>query len=127
MALARTPVFDSLRERYPYTRLNASGRAVGLADGQMGNSEVGHLNLGAGRVIKQDILRVDEAIEDGSFFELPALVDAARHVRGTSGRLHLMGLVSDGGVHSHVRHLVALLELARKRLISLFDSPGPRP
>ena len=114
MALARTPVFDSLWERYPRTRLDASGRAVGLVNGQMGNSEVGHLNLGAGRVIKQDILRIDEAIEDGSFFEREALVDATGHVRGTGKTLHLMGLVSDGGVHSHLRHLVALLELVRR-------------
>ncbi len=114
MALARTPVFDSLWERYPRTRLDASGRAVGLADGQMGNSEVGHLNLGAGRVIKQDILRIDQAIEDGSFFEGEAFLDGIRHARKTGGRLHLMGLVSDGGVHSHLRHLAALLELARR-------------
>ncbi len=114
MALARTPVFDGLWERYPRTRLDASGRAVGLVDGQMGNSEVGHLNLGAGRVIKQDILRIDEAIEDGSFLEREALLDAIRHVRGGEGTLHLMGLVSDGGVHSHLGHLEALLELARR-------------
>ncbi len=79
----------------------------------MGNSEVGHLNLGAGRVVKQDILRIDEAIEEGGFFENPAFLDAIGHVRETGGTLHLVGLVSDGGVHSHLRHLIALLELAR--------------
>ena len=88
---------------------------MGLADGQMGNSEVGHLNLGAGRVVKQDILRIDEAIEDGGFFENPVFLDAIGHVRETGGTLHLMGLVSDGGVHSHLRHLIALLELARRQ------------
>jgi 2,3-bisphosphoglycerate-independent phosphoglycerate mutase len=112
VALARTPVFDDLREKYPFTTLNASGRAVGVSEGQMGNSEVGHLNLGAGRVVKQDILRIGESIEDGSFFTNPALVGAAAHARERGSTLHLLGLVSDGGVHSSLQHLLALLELA---------------
>jgi len=115
VALARTPCFDSLREKYPRTTLSAHGPAVGLRDGMMGNSEVGHLNLGAGRVVKQDILRIDEAIESGDFFDRDALVDAVEHVRESGGTLHLAGLVSDGGVHSHLDHLEALLDLARRR------------
>ena len=98
---------------YPHTELSASGRDVGLPDGQMGNSEVGHLNLGAGAVVKQDLARIDDAIADGSFFENEALLaacDAAR--RSPRGRLHLMGLVSDGGVHSGWEHIEALIELA---------------
>ena len=114
VALARTPVFDNLWEKYPHTTLDASGRAVGLSDGQMGNSEVGHLNLGAGRVVKQDILRIDESIEEGDFFENETLVGAAVHARERGTTLHLMGLVSDGGVHSSLTHLFALLELARR-------------
>jgi 2,3-bisphosphoglycerate-independent phosphoglycerate mutase len=106
--LAETPVFDSLWERWPHTTLVTHGPAVGLPEGQMGNSEVGHLNLGAGAVVKQDLLRIDEAIEDGSFFENEALRAAC-----DTGRLHLLGLVSDGGVHSSLDHLRALVELAR--------------
>jgi Metalloenzyme superfamily/BPG-independent PGAM N-terminus (iPGM_N) len=101
--LASTPVFDELWDRYPRTTLSASGRAVGLPDGQMGNSEVGHLNLGAGSVVKQDLARIDDAIADGSFFENPVLKAACEAARQSPrGRLHLMGLVSDGahrGVH----------------------------
>jgi 2,3-bisphosphoglycerate-independent phosphoglycerate mutase len=112
---ADTPVFDSLWERYPRTQLAASGRAVGLPDGQMGNSEVGHLNLGAGAVVKQDLLRIDDAIADGTFFENPALVSACERARNSPrGRLHLMGLVSDGGVHSGWSHIEACIELAAR-------------
>src|SRR5579871_6702301 len=111
--LARTPVFDRLWAEYPHTQVAASGRAVGLPDGQMGNSEVGHTNLGAGRVVRQDLVRIDDDIESGAFFENPVLVEACE--RGRAGALHLLGLVSDGGVHSHVRHLRALQELARRR------------
>jgi len=107
IALADTPVFDELWEKHPHTTLTTHGPAVGLPEGQMGNSEVGHLNLGAGAVVKQDLLRIDEAIEDGSFFENEAL----RAACGTE-RLHLLGLVSDGGVHSSMDHLRALIELA---------------
>jgi 2,3-bisphosphoglycerate-independent phosphoglycerate mutase len=108
--LAATPVFDRLWAQYPHTQLDASGRAVGLPDGQMGNSEVGHTNLGAGRVVRQDLVRIDDDLESGAFFSNPVLVDACRRARGSA--LHLMGLVSDGGVHSHLRHLRGLLELA---------------
>lgn len=112
--LARTPVFDEIWEKYPHARLDVSGRSVGLRDGMMGNSEVGHLNLGAGRVVEQDILRIDEVIASGAFFENEVLRSAADHVRETGGTFHLAGLVSDGGVHSHIDHLVALLEFARR-------------
>src|SRR5439155_18024042 len=113
---ASTPVFDELWERYPHTQLSASGRDVGLPDGQMGNSEVGHLNLGAGAIVKQDLARIDDAVADGSFFENPALTAACEAAReGPRGRLHLMGLVSDGGVHSGWEHLIALIELAARQ------------
>jgi len=105
--LADTPVFDELWERWPHTTLVTYGPAVGLPEGQMGNSEVGHLNLGAGAVVKQDLLRIDEAIEDGSFYENDALRAAC-----DTERLHLLGLVSDGGVHSSLDHLRALVDLA---------------
>ena len=110
---AETPVFDRLWGSCPHTTLSASGRDVGLPDGQMGNSEVGHLNLGAGAVVKQDLLRIDEAIADGSFFEnevMKAACEAARS--GPRGRLHLVGLVSDGGVHSGWEHIEACIEMA---------------
>ena len=110
--LADTPTFDRLWATCPHTQLDASGRAVGLPDGQMGNSEVGHTNLGAGRVVRQDLVRIDDDIESGAFFENAVLVDACRQARGSA--LHLLGLVSDGGVHSHLRHLRALIELARR-------------
>ncbi len=110
---ARTPNVDRLWNEYPHTLIQASGPWVGLPDGQMGNSEVGHLNIGAGRVVYQDIVRIDRAIRDGSFFEIPVLVDAMGRSKAT-GALHLMGLLSDGGVHSHQRHLDALLELAKR-------------
>ena len=105
--LANTPVFDELWARYPHTRLAAGGRAVGLPEGQMGNSEVGHLNLGAGAVVRQDLTRIDDAVEDGSLAENPVL----RGAFAGAERVHLLGLVSDGGVHSGFRHLQALIEL----------------
>jgi 2,3-bisphosphoglycerate-independent phosphoglycerate mutase len=105
--LADTPVFDELWERWPHTTLTAWGPAVGLPEGQMGNSEVGHLNLGAGAIVKQDLLRIDEAIEDGYFFENEVLREAC-----DKGRLHLLGLVSAGGVHASTEHLKALVKLA---------------
>ena len=108
--LAGTPVFDELWEKHPHTTLTTHGPAVGLPEGQMGNSEVGHLNLGAGAVVKQDLLRIDEAIEDGSFFENETLRAAC-----DTERLHLLGLVSDGGVHSSMGHLRALIELAGRQ------------
>jgi 2,3-bisphosphoglycerate-independent phosphoglycerate mutase len=109
--LADTPVFDRLWAEYPHTTLEASGEAVGLPPGQMGNSEVGHLTIGSGRILLQDLIRVNRAIEDGSFFENPALVGAFE--RGES--VHLLGLVSYGGVHSHIDHLKALLRFAPEK------------
>lgn len=112
--LADTPVFDELTAQYPGTTLVASGGAVGLPDGQMGNSEVGHLTMGAGRVLLQDLVRVNKAVEDGSFFENTALTAAVRRAAERGGDVHLLGLVSHGGVHSHLRHLQALLELSAR-------------
>ncbi len=111
---ANTPFVDSLVEDHPSAVLQASGRPVGLPEGQMGNSEVGHTNLGAGSVVWQEILRISKAIEDGSFFENDALVEAARHAKANDGKLHLMGCFSDGGVHSHLEHVYGLLALARR-------------
>jgi 2,3-bisphosphoglycerate-independent phosphoglycerate mutase len=113
--LAETPVFDDLWARYPHTTLRASGEDVGLPPGQMGNSEVGHLTIGTGRVVYQDLVRIDKAIEDGSFFENEALAAAFQRARERDGNVHLLGLVSNGGVHSHIDHLRALLELARRQ------------
>ncbi|HYI38174.1 MAG TPA: 2,3-bisphosphoglycerate-independent phosphoglycerate mutase [Thermoleophilaceae bacterium] len=109
--LAETPVFDDLWQKHPHTQLTAWGPAVGLPEGQMGNSEVGHLNLGAGQIVAQDLQRIDDAVEDGSFDENEVLRDACAAAR-ESGRLHLLGLVSEGGVHASMDHLKALLELA---------------
>ena len=113
--LAHTPVFDRLWEHYPHTTLKASGEAVGLPPGQMGNSEVGHLTIGSGRVLFQDLMRVNLAIRDGSFFENEELVSAFTRARERGGDVHLLGLVSYGGVHSHIDHLRALLELAGRQ------------
>jgi 2,3-bisphosphoglycerate-independent phosphoglycerate mutase len=110
--LADTRVFDRLWERYPHTTLKASGEAVGLPPGQMGNSEVGHLTIGSGRVLFQDLMRVNAAIADGSFFANDTLLGAFRRARARGGEVHLLGLVSYGGVHSHIDHVRALLELA---------------
>ncbi|MGZ8621220.1 MAG: 2,3-bisphosphoglycerate-independent phosphoglycerate mutase, partial [Solirubrobacterales bacterium] len=113
ISLAETPNFDRLWAECPHTQLSAQGRDVGLPDGQMGNSEVGHLNLGAGAVVKQDLTRIDDAIADGSFFENEALRAACERARSSpSKRLHLLGLVSDGGVHSGWEHIEACIELA---------------
>jgi 2,3-bisphosphoglycerate-independent phosphoglycerate mutase len=113
--LADTPVFDALLERFPHTQLAASGEAVGLPPGQMGNSEVGHLTIGSGRVLLQDLMRVNLAIRGGSLFENPALLAAFERARARGGDIHLLGLVSYGGVHSHIEHLRALLELAERQ------------
>jgi len=115
IAMANVPTWDKLWARAPRTLLAASEEAVGLPCGQMGNSEVGHLNLGAGRVVKQDLVRINDAIKDGSFFENPVLVDACRHVKATGGTLHLVGLIGAGGVHAIDTHLLALLELAQRQ------------
>ena len=117
IALARTPVYDELSARYPGSQLIASGEAVGLPEGQMGNSEVGHTNMGAGRVVYQDLTRIDKNIRDGEFFSNHTLIDAMDRCADGSHALHFIGLVSDGGVHSSQRHLHALLELAAARKI----------
>ncbi len=109
---AKKPFLDALFAAHPHGTLQASERAVGLPVGQMGNSEVGHMNLGAGRVVYQDLVRIDAAIEDGTFFANPVLVGAVRHAKARGTKLHLFGLFSDGGVHSHLAHLFALLRLA---------------
>jgi 2,3-bisphosphoglycerate-independent phosphoglycerate mutase len=114
IALANTPTWDSLWGRGPRTLLEASGLRVGLPEGQMGNSEVGHLNLGAGRVVMQDLVRISSAIADGSFYSNPALTGACRQVKKRDGTLHLMGLIGSGGVHAIDTHLYAMLELAKR-------------
>ena len=111
ISLARKPVYDRLLREYPHTLIHTSGPAVGLPDGQMGNSEVGHLNIGAGRIVQMDITRLDQAIADGSFARNPSLLAAMHHAR-QGHALHLMGLCSDGGVHAHLDHLYALLRMA---------------
>jgi 2,3-bisphosphoglycerate-independent phosphoglycerate mutase len=117
VALARTPVFDRLWAEFPHTTLIAHGPAVGVREGQIGNSEIGHLNLGSGRVVKQDILRIDDAIAEGALDENPALNEALGHVERTGGTLHLMGLLSTGGVHADLEHLIALLDWARRHRV----------
>ncbi len=111
---AKTPVMDKLMAECPFVKGNASGLAVGLPDGQMGNSEVGHLNMGAGRIVYQELTRITKSIEDGDFFENEALLKAVKNCKENDSDLHLFGLLSDGGVHSHNTHLYALLELAKK-------------
>lgn len=118
IARAAKPNLDQLFSRYPHTLLAASGLAVGLPEGQMGNSEVGHLNIGAGRVVYQELTRISKAIEDGSFFTNEALCQALEHCRQTGGALHIMGLVSDGGVHSHIDHIKATISLAASQHIA---------
>ncbi len=113
--LAKTPVMDELMRTCPFVKGNASGMAVGLPDGQMGNSEVGHMNMGAGRIVYQELTRITKSIQDGDFFENKALLDAVNHCREQGSALHLFGLLSDGGVHSHNTHLYGLLELAKRQ------------
>ena len=115
VARARTPHMTLYQELYPAATLTCSGEAVGLPDGQMGNSEVGHLNIGAGRVVYQELTRISKAIRDGDFFNNPVLCEAVDKAKAAGGSLHLMGLLSDGGVHSHIEHVFALLELAKRR------------
>ena len=114
VALANKPNYDKLVSEYPTTELQASGMAVGLPEGQMGNSEVGHLNIGAGRIVYQELTRITKAIQDGDFFENEALLKAMKNAKENNAALHLMGLLSDGGVHSHIEHLRGLLEFAKK-------------
>jgi 2,3-bisphosphoglycerate-independent phosphoglycerate mutase len=133
IAAAPMPVWRALLERWPHCVLRASEDAVGLPAGQMGNSEVGHLNLGAGKPVLQDLPRIDAAIADGSFFDRPALLDAAGRARANDGTLHVVGLVGPGGVHAHDRHILALVELAerhgvrRVRLHALLDGRDTAP
>lgn len=114
IAQTETPHMDLLAEMYPMTTLTCSGEAVGLPEGQMGNSEVGHLNIGAGRVVYQELTRITKAIRDEEFFTNPVLVNVVEQAKKHGGALHFMGLLSDGGVHSHINHLYALLELAKR-------------
>ena len=114
IAMANTPVMDKLMAECPFVKGNASGLAVGLPDGQMGNSEVGHMNIGAGRIIYQDLTRITKEINDGTFFENKALLEAMENCKKNDSDLHLWGLLSDGGVHSHNTHLYGLLEMAKK-------------
>ncbi|MBQ3496899.1 MAG: 2,3-bisphosphoglycerate-independent phosphoglycerate mutase, partial [Oscillospiraceae bacterium] len=113
VAAANTPVLDRLFAEYAHSSLSASGLDVGLPDGQMGNSEVGHTNIGGGRVVFQDLPRISRAIEDGSFFENPAYMAAMKNCIENDSSLHLYGLLSDGGVHSTLEHLWALLKMAQ--------------
>ena len=113
--LANTPNIDKLRKTWPTTQIHTSGLAVGLPEGQMGNSEVGHTNIGAGRVVYQDLTRITKSIEDGEFFSIKELTAAIDNCKKYNSKLHIMGLLSDGGVHSHIRHLFAILELAKRK------------
>ncbi|HIK14482.1 MAG TPA: 2,3-bisphosphoglycerate-independent phosphoglycerate mutase [Leptolyngbyaceae cyanobacterium M33_DOE_097] len=115
---ANTPVIDSLWAAYPHTLIRASGKDVGLPDGQMGNSEVGHLNIGAGRVVPQELVRISDAVEDGTLLSNSALVTVLQSVYQSGGTLHLVGLCSDGGVHSHINHLFGLLEMAKDQRLT---------
>src|SRR5438552_3786970 len=115
IAAARKPAYDKLLREFPNTLIHTSGPFVGLPEGQMGNSEVGHLNIGAGRIVHMDITRIDLMIQNGEFFSDPTLTAAMKHARSGGRRLHLFGLVSDGGVHSQQAHLYALLKMAKQQ------------
>src|SRR5437667_8678010 len=117
IALARTPNIDKLEREWPHTLIRTSGEAVGLPEGQMGNSEVGHQNIGAGKRVLQDYTRVNESIKDGSFFQNPALLKVVEHVKKNGSQLHICGLLGNGGVHAHESHLEALLRLAHMHSI----------
>ena len=113
--IAKTPNMDELMKKNPTTQIYTSGLNVGLPEGQMGNSEVGHTNIGAGRIVYQELTRITKAIEEGDFFSVPELCTAIEHCKENHSKLHIMGLLSDGGVHSHMRHLLAILELAKRK------------
>ena len=113
--LANTPNIDKLMKKYPNTDIFTSGLHVGLPEGQMGNSEVGHTNIGAGRIVYQELTRITKSIEDGDFFSNPEFIAAIENCKKHNSKLHILGLVSDGGVHSHNRHLYGLLEMAKRR------------
>ena len=115
IAIANTPNIDKLRTTWPTTTIHTSGLDVGLPEGQMGNSEVGHMNIGAGRIVYQDLTRITKSIADGDFFSIKELSDAIENCKKNNSKLHIMGLLSDGGVHSHMRHLFAILEFAKRK------------
>jgi len=110
---AKTPKLDEYFSEYSHTLLEASGEAVGLPPGQMGNSEVGHMTIGCGSIIRQDLIRINDAIADGSFFEMSPLLRSIDKAKKKEGYIHIIGLVSDGGVHSHIDHVIALMKLCR--------------
>ena len=114
IAMAKTPVVSGLMENVPFVKGYASGMAVGLPDGQMGNSEVGHMNMGAGRIVYQELTRITKEIQDGEFFENPEILDAINNCKVRNSDLHIYGLLSDGGVHSHITHLYAILEMCKR-------------
>lgn len=118
IAAANTPIMDSLWAAYPHTLIRTSGKDVGLPEGQMGNSEVGHLNIGAGRIVPQELVRISDAVEDKTLLSNPALVQVCEKLRMSGGKLHLVGLCSEGGVHSHLSHLLGLLDLAKEQSIA---------
>ena len=113
--LAKTPNIDKLMKKYPNTIMYTSGLQVGLPEGQMGNSEVGHTNIGAGRIVYQELTKITKSIEDGDFFAIPEFIEAIENCKKHNSKLHILGLLSDGGVHSHIRHLYGLLEMAKRR------------
>ena len=113
--IAKTPNIDELMKKNPTTQIHASGLDVGLPEEQMGNSEVGHTNIGAGRIVYQELTRITKSIDEGEFFSLPEVCAAIEHCKKNNSKLHIMGLLSDGGVHSHMRHLFAILELAKRK------------
>ena len=115
---AKKPNLDKYFSQYPHTQIGASGLDVGLPDGQMGNSEVGHTNIGAGRIVYQELTRITKSIQDGDFFAIPEFVDACAKAKANGGKLHLIGLLSDGGVHSHITHLFALIDMAKRQGLS---------
>ncbi len=120
IAHARLPFYRSLLKDYPHTLLSASGEDTGLPDNQMGNSEVGHMNIGAGRIVYQDFTRISRAVRDGSFGSNQVLLETMQKTQAAGGRLHLLGLLSDGGVHSHITHLYTLLKMATSWKLATF-------
>ena len=111
---AKTPNFDYLVKKYPNCKIDASGKSVGLPAGQMGNSEVGHMNIGAGRIVYQALELINNAIEEETFYRNEGLLEVINHSKNNNSKLHLVGLISDGGVHSHINHLLALLDMCKK-------------
>ena len=115
IALANTPVMDSLMKEYPFVKGYASGLSVGLPDGQMGNSEVGHLNMGAGRIVYQPLELINRSIESREFFKNDKILNVINHTKNNNSKLHIMGLISDGGIHSHINHLFALIDMCKEQ------------